>query len=110
MSILSRAGTDALELVPREYFCYEYSIYSMSVLNNPNRRTSVSIPEDLKLELDRKRGDVSRSRFLLRILEKSHTGNLSTAEDTCKDGTKKCSKDSVENRTGILRSTESSTP
>ena len=55
----------------------------MSVVNNPNRRTSVSIPEDLKLELDRKRGDVS-SRFLLRILEKSHTGNLSTAEDSVK--------------------------
>ncbi len=82
----------------------------MSVVNNPNKPTSVSIPKDLKLELDRKRGDVSRSRFLLRILEKSHIGNLGTAEDTRIDGTKKYSKDSVENRTGILCSTESSIP
>jgi hypothetical protein len=82
----------------------------MSVLNNPNRRTSVSIPRDLMLELDRKRGDVSRSRFLLRILEKSHIGYLGTIEDTRIGGTKKYSKDSVENRTGILGSTESSIP
>ena len=82
----------------------------MSVVNNPNKTTSVSIPKDLKLELDRKRGDVSRSRFLLRILEKSHIGNLGTAEDRRIDGTKKSSKDSVENRTGILCSTESSIP
>lgn len=82
----------------------------MSAVNNPNKPTSVSIPKDLKLELDRKRGDISRSRFLLRILEKSHIGNLGTIEDTRIDGTKKCSKDSVENRTGILCSTESSIP
>lgn len=82
----------------------------MSVVNNPNRRTSVSIPRDLMLDLDRKRGDISRSRFLLRILEKSHIGNLHTIENTRIDETKKSSKDSVENRTGILCSTESSIP
>jgi hypothetical protein len=46
----------------------------MTVVNNLNGRTSVSIPRDLILEIDRERGDVSRSRYLLRILEKSHTG------------------------------------
>jgi hypothetical protein len=82
----------------------------MSMINNPNRKTSVSIPEDPKLELDRKRGDVSRSRFLLRILEKSRIGNLGAIEDKRLDETKKSSKDSVENRTGILCSTESLIP
>jgi hypothetical protein len=28
VSILSRAGNNALELVLEEYFCYEYSLYS----------------------------------------------------------------------------------
>jgi hypothetical protein len=82
----------------------------MTELINPIRRTSVSIPEDLKLEIDRKRGDVSRSRFLLRILEKAQIGNLGTIGDKRLDETKKSSKDSVENRTGILCSTESLIP
>jgi metal-responsive CopG/Arc/MetJ family transcriptional regulator len=45
----------------------------MTELINRNKRTSVSIPRSLILEIDRERGDVSRSRFLLRILEKSRT-------------------------------------
>jgi len=73
MSIVSRAGTYALELVPIEYFCCEYSYNAMSVRITPNKRTSVSIPRELILEIDRKRGDVSRSRFFLRMIEKSNS-------------------------------------
>jgi len=45
----------------------------MSVRITPNKRTSVSIPRELILEIDRKRGDVSRSRFFLRMIEKSNS-------------------------------------
>ena len=45
----------------------------MTELINQKKRTSVSIPRSLILEIDLERGDVSRSRFLLRILEKSRT-------------------------------------
>lgn len=78
----------------------------MNLINNMNGRTSISIPRELKLEIDRERGDVSRSRFLLRILEKSRVGYLDT-RCTHTDETKKSPKNSVEDALGIWHSTES---
>ena len=53
----------------------------MTELINLNKRTSVSIPRGLILEIDRTRGDVSRSRLLLRILERSRTSDIDAKED-----------------------------
>ena len=53
----------------------------MTEIINRNKRTSVSIPRDLILEIDRERGDVSRSRFFLRILEKSRMSYIDAKED-----------------------------
>lgn len=39
---------------------------------NITKHVSVSIPRDLILQIDRQRGDVSRSRFFLRMIEKSY--------------------------------------
>jgi metal-responsive CopG/Arc/MetJ family transcriptional regulator len=36
------------------------------------KHVSVSVPSKLMLEIDRRRGDVSRSRFFLRMIEKSY--------------------------------------
>jgi metal-responsive CopG/Arc/MetJ family transcriptional regulator len=76
----------------------------MSVINSPNGRTSVSIPRELILEIDRKRGDVSRSRFFLRMIEKSRNDYLDNGLQT---GNKKSVRDTVDERTEILKSTVS---
>ena len=43
---------------------------------NITKNVSVSVPRNLILEIDRKRGDVSRSRFFLRMIEKSYSDFL----------------------------------
>ena len=43
---------------------------------NITKHVSVSVPRNLILEIDRKRGDVSRSRFFLRMLERSYSDYL----------------------------------
>jgi hypothetical protein len=94
-----------LELVPIEYFCYEYSSILMSELKNPNERTSVSIPRDVILEIDRRRGDVSRSRFFLRMIEKSYGDCLDNND--LHTVNKKNARDAVDERSEISESTVS---
>jgi hypothetical protein len=79
----------------------------MSGIEKPKERTSVSIPRDLILEIDRKRGDVSRSRFFLRMIEKSYSDCLDSGLHTVN---KKNVRDTVDNRTVILESTASHGP
>jgi metal-responsive CopG/Arc/MetJ family transcriptional regulator len=66
---------------------------------------SVSIPKNLILEIDRRRGDVSRSRFFLRMIEKSYSDYLGNG---LQEVNKKNVKDTVDKRTEILKSTASS--
>jgi len=44
------------------------------------KHVSVSVPRSLILEIDRRRGDVSRSRFFLRMIEKSYSDYLDNSE------------------------------
>jgi hypothetical protein len=42
------------------------------------KATGLSLPIDLLKEIDQNRGDIPRSRYLLRILEKIHVDNKSS--------------------------------
>jgi hypothetical protein len=68
------------------------------------KHVSVSIPRDLILEIDRQRGDISRSRFFLRMIEKSYSDYHDN--DLQKVNNKKI-RDAVDQRTEILESTAS---
>jgi hypothetical protein len=59
------------------------------------KATGISLPAELLKEIDGKRGDISRSRYLLRLLEKPHKC------DECRK------KDSLDSRFETLRSSES---
>jgi metal-responsive CopG/Arc/MetJ family transcriptional regulator len=62
------------------------------------RATGISLPDELLKELDSERGDISRSRYLLRLLEKQYKCN-------------ECGKkDSLDTRLEALQSSESNSP
>ena len=72
------------------------------------KHVSVSIPRSLILEIDRRRGDVPRSRFFFRMIEKSYSdylehGGLQTMN-------KKSVRDAADQNTGILDSTAPPVP
>jgi metal-responsive CopG/Arc/MetJ family transcriptional regulator len=71
------------------------------------RNVSLSIPDNWLLEIDRMRGDISRSRFVLRMIEKSYDDYL---DNDLQAVNKKNVRDTVDERTGILKSTASRTP
>lgn len=75
---------------------------------NIPKHVSVSVPRNLILEIDRRRGDVSRSRFFLRMIEKSYSDFLDN--DLRKVNNKKSVRDTVDQRTEILESTASLVP
>ena len=63
-----------------------------------HKATGISFPDELLKEIDSKRGYVSRSRYLLRLLEKQNKC------DECRN------KDSLDRRFASLQSSESSSP
>jgi len=71
------------------------------------KHVSVSIPRELILEIDRKRGDVSRSRFFLRMIEKSYSDYLGNG---LHEVNKKSVEDANDERTEILKSSASQIP
>jgi hypothetical protein len=68
---------------------------------------TVSIPKNWILEIDRRRGDISRSRFFLRMIEKSYNDYLGNSLQAVN---KKSVRDTVDERTPILKSTASPVP
>ena len=68
---------------------------------------TLSIPRDWKLEIDRRRGDITRSRFFLRMIEKSYGDYLGIG---LQEVNKKSVRDTVDERTQILKSTVSPVP
>jgi hypothetical protein len=73
---------------------------------NP-KHVTVSIPRSLILEIDRRRGDVPRSRFFFRMIEKSYGDFLN---NNSQEENKKRVRDTVDKRTQILKSTASPVP
>jgi hypothetical protein len=71
---------------------------------------TLSIPRDWKLEIDRRRGDIPRSRFFLRMIQKSYGDYLDNALEGGEEMNKKKVRDIVDKRTGILKSTVSHGP
>jgi hypothetical protein len=71
------------------------------------KHISVSIPRNLILEIDRRRGDVPRSRFFFRMIEKSYSDFFSNG---LQEVNKKSVRDTVDERTQILKSTASPVP
>jgi hypothetical protein len=71
------------------------------------RNISLSIPNNRLLEIDRIRGDISRSRFFLRMIEKSYGDYLGNG---LQEVNKKSARDTVDERTQILKSTASPVP
>ena len=71
------------------------------------RNISLSIPNNRLLEIDRIRGDVSRSRFFLRMIEKSYSDYLDNGLHRVN---KKSVRDAADERTRILKSTSSPAP
>ena len=71
------------------------------------RNISLSIPNNRLLEIDRIRGDIPRSRFVLRMIEKSYGGYIENGLQTVN---KKSVRDTVDERTQILKSTASPVP
>ncbi len=65
-----------------------------------SQSVGISLPVSLLKRIDSERGDIPRSRFLLRLLQLSHDNIETYRLDVNK-------KDSVDQRTGILQSTES---
>jgi len=63
-----------------------------------HKATGISFPDELLKEIDSERGDISRSRYLLRLLEK---------QNRCNECRK---KDSLDGRFGSLQSSESANP
>lgn len=72
-----------------------------------SNNVSVSIPRKHMLEIDRIRGDIPRSRFFLRMIEKSYGGYIENGLQTVN---KKSVRDTVGERTEILKSTASPVP
>ena len=71
------------------------------------KNVSVSMPSKLILEIDRRRGDVSRSRFFLRMIEKSFSDYF---ENGLHAVNKKNGRDTADERSEILESTVSAGP
>jgi hypothetical protein len=71
------------------------------------RNVSLSIPNNWILEIDHRRGDISRSRFFLRMIEKSYNDYL---DNDLQAVNKKSIRDTVDKRTQILKSTASPVP
>ena len=67
----------------------------------------MSIPNNRLLEIDRIRGDIPRSRFFLRMIEKSYSDYL---DNDLQEVNKKSVRDTVDKRTQILKSTASPVP
>lgn len=63
-----------------------------------HKATGISFPDQLLKEIDSERGDISRSRYLLRLLEK---------QNKCNECRK---KDSLDSRLETLQSSESAYP
>jgi hypothetical protein len=63
--------------------------------------TGLSLPVRLMQEIDKNRGDIPRSRYLLRVLEKQYT---------CKECRKNGVRDSLDNRFESLKSSGSHVP
>ncbi len=76
-------------------------------MDSKNVTVSMSMPSKYVLEIDRIRGDIPRSRFFLRMIEKSYSDYLSNDLLTVN---KKSVRDTVDERTEILKSTVSSGP
>jgi hypothetical protein len=65
-----------------------------------SQSVGISLPVSLLKRIDSERGDIPRSRFLLRLLQKlSHDNTETYGQDVNK-------KDSVDQRTAIPQSTE----
>jgi metal-responsive CopG/Arc/MetJ family transcriptional regulator len=62
------------------------------------KATGISLPDQLLKEIDTERGDISRSRYLLRLLEKQNKC------DVCRK------KDSLDRGFASLQSSESHSP
>jgi metal-responsive CopG/Arc/MetJ family transcriptional regulator len=60
-----------------------------------HKATGISLPDELLKEIDSKRGDISRSRYMLRLLEKPYKC------DECRK------KDSLDSGFASLQSSES---
>jgi hypothetical protein len=73
-----------------------------------SQSVGISLPVSLLKRIDNERGDIPRSRFLLRILQKSHNDDLETHGK--KVNNKKSRRDIVDQRTEILQSTISLAP
>lgn len=71
------------------------------------RNVSLSFPGNWLLEIDRIRGDIPRSRFFLRLIEKSYGDYLGNG---LQEVNKKSVRDTVDKRTQILKSTASPVP
>jgi hypothetical protein len=63
-----------------------------------HKATGISFPDELLKEIDSERGDISRSRYLLRLLEK---------QNRCNECRK---KDSLDRGFASLQSSESDSP
>jgi metal-responsive CopG/Arc/MetJ family transcriptional regulator len=66
--------------------------------------TGLSLPTELVRKIDNERGDISRSRYILRLLEKLYIGY---GQQLVKDKTK---QDSPDRRFETLQSSESRRP
>ena len=71
------------------------------------RNVSLSFPGNWLLEIDRIRGDISRSRFVLRMIEKSYGDHL---DNGLHEVNKKSIRDTADKRTGILKPTVPQVP
>lgn len=66
--------------------------------------TGLSLPAELVRKIDRERGDISRSRYILRLLEKLY---IDYGKEFAKD---KTNQDSPDRRLETLQSSESRRP
>jgi hypothetical protein len=76
-------------------------------MNLITENVTLSIPRNWILEIDRRRGDVPRSRFFLRMIEKSYGDYVGNG---LQEVNKKSVRDTVDERTQILKSTASPVP
>jgi metal-responsive CopG/Arc/MetJ family transcriptional regulator len=72
-----------------------------------SQSVGISIPVSLLKRIDSERGDISRSRFFLRMIEKSYDDYLNNSLQTVN---KKNVRDTVDERTETLKSTVSPGP
>ena len=47
----------------------------MNKIHNKSKAAGISIPTDLLSKIDKDRGDISRSRFIVRIIEQAYFKN-----------------------------------